>query len=230
MRVVLLTVLLSLAGCAAPGRDARPQEPAAPPAQPATAAAAPAEDWAVTSSRLEIRVYSEGPLKRLGHDHVIVSEALGGRVELRETLEASRFELALPLDSLVVDDPAARARAGPAFAEPVPPEDRAATRRNMLGESVLDAAARPVLGIAAEEISGSAGQLVARVRVSLGGEEHLVTAPFSLVREGGVLRAESSFTVTHAALGLEPFSIALGALRVADGIGIGLRLEARPAT
>jgi hypothetical protein len=48
--------------------------------------------------------------------------------------------------------------------------------------------------------------------------------------EGDRLRVHANLRLRHADLGLVPFSIALGALRVRDDIEIDCQLEARRAT
>jgi hypothetical protein len=228
MRKFLWPFLLLLAGCALPPRQA-PVTPS-PEAPPPAAAVQPSETWNVVSSHLEVRVYRDGPMQKLGHNHFVTSDALEGTVALREPLTKSGFELRLPLESLVVDDPQARSGAGADFASPVPDKDREATRHNMLGESVLDAAKQPVLRLAAEEFSGAPGSYQARVHVGMRGAEHVVTVPFTLTIEAGRLSAHANFKLTHADLGLVPFAVALGALRVRDDLEIDLRLEARPAS
>src|SRR5690606_11898925 len=119
-----------------------------------------------------------------GHDHLITSQAMAGEIAMRTPLTASGFDLRLPLDSLVVDDPEARSRAGGPFAAPVPVKDREATRRNLLGDRVLDAARQDAIRLTAESISGGPGGYEARVRVSLAGQEHVLSAPFTLTVDG----------------------------------------------
>ena len=229
MRKFLWPVALLLAACVVPPRA----PPAAPPpetpagAAPPAAAALPSEHWTIAASHLEVRVYRDGPMQKLGHNHLITSEALEGSIELREPLTNSSFEIRLPLESLVVDDPQARSTAGSEFANPVPQKDRDGTRRNLLGEHLLDAARQNVIRLTTEELSGEPGALQARVRVSLRGEEYVVAAPFSLNIEGDRLESHANFRLTHADIGLVPFTVALGVLKVRDDIEIDLRLEAR---
>ena len=225
MRKFLYPVLLILAGCAAPPRG---EAPPAVPSEPAKAEeAAPAESWKVVASRLEVRVYRDGPMQKLGHNHLIISEALEGEIMLRKPLTETGFDFRLPLDSFAVDDADARTAAGGEFAAPVPPKDRDATRRNMLGDKLLDSARQDAIRLTAEEISGEPGSYQARVRVSLKGEEHVVTAPFTVTIDGDALNAHAAFRLTHAELGLVPFNVALGALKVRDDFEVELRIEAR---
>jgi len=226
MRKFLPLVFFLVAGCAAP-----PQVPPAAAPPPARAAESlPYVAWDVVASRIEVRVYRDGPMLQLGHNHVITSDALAGIIELRDPWTQSGFTLELPLATLVVDDPEARAGAGAEFASPVPEKDRAGTARNMLGPAVLDAARQAVLHLTAGGISGGPADYMARVRVGLRGEERAIDVPLTVSFEGDRLRIHASVRLHHADLGLVPFSVALGALRVRDDFEIDCRLEARRAT
>jgi hypothetical protein len=227
MRKFLWPIMLLVAGCATPPRgEAPPSTPA--PAQPAPAApAAPGEAWNVTGSRLEVRVYRDGPMQKLGHNHIITTDKLEGEITLRDPVVATGFTLRVPLESFVVDEAAARAAAGGDFTAPVPAQDAEGTRRNMLGEKLLDAAQHPVMTLASESISGEPGSYQAAVRVSLAGTEHVVTAPFTVTVEGEGLKAHAAFRLRHADVGLTPFTAALGALKVRDDFDVELTLEAR---
>jgi len=229
-RLLFILLPLAIAACASPPRGQTPAPPAPPAALEAPAPAAGAELWQVTSSQLEVRVYRDGPMQKLGHDHLITSDRIAGEVELREPLATSRFVLRLPLDSLAVDDPAARSRAGGQFEAPVPEKDREATRRNLLGERLLDAARQGEILLTADSVTGGPHNFEARVRVSLAGHEHVLAVPFALTIDGERLVAHADLHLTHADLGLVPFAVALGALKVRDDFEVGLTVEARPRT
>lgn len=223
MRKFLPFLALLAAGCAAP-----PQVPA-PAAAPGPAApdARPFEAWDVVASRLEVRVYRDGPMQKLGHNHVITSAGLSGVIELREPRTESGAEIALPLESLVVDDAGARAEAGDDFASPVAEPDRAGTRRNLLGAAVLDAARQPVIQLSLEGLAGGPEDYEARVRVGLRGEERVISAPVTMAVDGERMQVHARLRLRHADLGLVPFTAALGAIRVRDDIELDCRLEAR---
>jgi hypothetical protein len=166
-------------------------------------------------------------MQRLGHDHLVTSQALAGRIALAEPLTKTSFELTLPLDSLVVDDEQARAAAGGIFAAPVPDKDREATRRNLLGDRLLDAAAQDTLRMTSESLTGGPGRYQARGGVSFAGREGGVAGGGAVTVRGDRLEAHADFRLTHADLGLEPFTVALGALRVREDFDVDLTLEAR---
>jgi len=223
MRKFLIALAALACSCALPPKAPPPAVPVAP----STVPAGPYQGYEVISSRVEIRVYRDGPMAQFGHDHVITSDALNGAIQLREPRRDTSFKLELPLASLVVDDPAARSAAGPEFAKEVPPADREATRHNMLGTALLDAARQPVLHLTAESLEGGPQEYLAQVRVGLRGEERIIGVPLSVQADGETLSVHASFKLRHVDLGLTPFSIALGALRVRDDIGVDCRLEAR---
>jgi len=225
MRKFLWPAVLILAGCAIPPREEVP--PTAPVPVPAERPAAPGEAWTVVNSQLDVRVWRDGAMQKLGHNHVITTDRVTGTIELREPLAASSFELSVPLESLVVDDDAARSRAGAEFSAPVPEKDRDGTRRNMLGDKLLNSALQPDMRLASESIAGESGQYEAKVRVSLAGSEHVVTAPFTVTVEGDHLEAKAAFHLTHEDVGLVPFTVALGVLKVRDDFEVDLTLEAR---
>jgi hypothetical protein len=223
MRKFLIAVFALLFGCALPPRI----PPAAAPSVAVAVPSGPFERYEVVASHVEIRAFRDGPMATLGHNHLISSDALTGTIDFRDPASDTRFTLELPLASLVVDDPALRSTAGPDFVKEVPQADRDATRRNMLGPYVLDEARQPVLRLGVESMDGGPTQFQAQVRVGLRGEERIVSVPVSVQVDGDRLSAHSSFKVHHADLGLTPFSVALGALRVRDEIEIDCRLEAK---
>lgn len=225
MRKFLAPILLILTACAAP-----PQQPPPAAPQPAPApAAGPAEAWEVTGSRLEVRLYRDGPMAKFAHNHLVTSTAVTGRIDLRNPRTSSTFRLELPLDSLAVDDEQARAAAGPDFAAPVPVKDREGTRRNMLGEQLLHAARQPVLLLTADGITGGPENFSVQLRVGLRGEERVIAVPVTMATEGERLHLHANVKLRHADLGLVPFTAGLGAIKVRDDFEIDCRLEARRA-
>lgn len=226
MRKFLIALFALVCGCALPPKVAPPAAPRAP----VTAPAGPFERYDVVASHVEIRVYRDGPMAQLGHNHLISSDALTGSIQLRDPVSDTRFALELPLDSLVVDDPALRAAAGPDFAKEVPQNDRDGTRRNMLGASVLDAARQPVLRLSVDSLAGGPVEFQAQLRIGLRGEERVVAVPLTVQAGGGKLSAHAAFRLHHADLGMTPFTVALGALRVRDEIELDCRLEAERAS
>jgi hypothetical protein len=220
----LAALVLALSGaCAVPPA----QEPSPRTAPPRPAAAGPGIAYELVESEVTVRVYRDGPLAQFGHNHVIASTGLTGRLELREPQTSTRFELELPLATLTVDEPLRRAAAGDEFAVEVSAIDRDGTRRNMLGTALLDAVRFPVLRLESLAMETGPGAYRVTTRVSVAGRERDLVVPVSIELAGDALSAWGEFKVTHADLGLTPFSAAMGALRVREDMLVSFRLAAR---
>ena len=102
----------------------------------------------------------------------------------------------------------------------------AGTRDHMLGAQLLDAAHYPAIHLQSEQIRSQPDGLYLSARITV--REHTVTldVPLALQRSPDQLIASGEFDLTHAELGLTPYSVALGALRVADRMHVRYRLVA----
>jgi len=115
VRARWLAALFAMAGCVALSACAprRAEAPAPGPATQATRATVPAgaREFAVDpdASVVTMLVRRGGKLSGLGHVHVVTSADESGRVWFGTTPDLSGFEVRVPVDAFVVDDPAARA-------------------------------------------------------------------------------------------------------------------------
>jgi polyisoprenoid-binding protein YceI len=177
-------------------------------------------------SVVSIRVYRSGPMAKLGHNHVITSAEESGFAWRGPTPAESGFELRIPVSKLVVDDPAARAAAGPDFEGPVPESAREGTTKNLLRPEVLDAAQFPDVTVRASGLGGTWQDPVAQADVTLKGVTRRVEVPLDLAEAGGTLTARGSFRLRQTEFGMVPFSVAGGAIQVADEIVLAFEIVA----
>ncbi len=177
------------------------------------------------ASELRLLVYRDGPLARVGHNHVMVSRALEGALALVEPLAATRLQVRLPAATLEIDPPALRAEEGEAFAAEVSDEARSGTRENMLGPRVLDAETYPFVDVFLESLRGPLWSADATLRIRLRDREQVKLVPVTLRETATAIEASSSFSITHAELGLSPFSVLGGGLRVGEEVRIRARLS-----
>ena len=177
-------------------------------------------------SALIVKVYRAGPLAALGHNHVVTSASTDGFVYLADDLANARADFIVPVESFVVDDPAARTAAGPDFATQPTASDIAGTREHMLGSDLLDAAAFPYISV--HVAPAHVGAQSTRVNVSIDVHGKTATLPVDVEwhRTGDQLSIVAEFSVDHATLGLAPYSLFGGALRVADSIDVRIALVA----
>jgi hypothetical protein len=226
---VLLALVLS--GC-----PLRPHVPTAPP-QVAAETPAPHEgvpyDIVADESLLTIRVYRGGTLASAGHNHLIALRALTGTVYVPADVMRTSFEAHIPVAAFTVDEAALRAQEhSPDFPPDVPDTAREGTRRNMLGEALLDSEHSPQIVLRAVRLSEAGGEaraVLARVQTTLRGEVRTISVPVRYQFAAGVLIASGEAALRQSELGLTPFSALLGALQVQDEMRVRFRIVARAA-
>jgi hypothetical protein len=216
---------LLCAGCGAPASRQSAPHGAINPASP-KGIAGPIYRIDSSQSELRILVYRAGPMAMLGHNHVIVNRTLGGWVRYAGTVPEASFALTVPDVGFVIDDDGARREEGADFAEEPPEEAKSGTMRNMQGPAVLDSAQFPDITVRSVMVTGAQGEFTATVAVSVAGHESTLEVPFTLEMSPGRLIASGTLWVRQSALGLTPFSVLLGALRVRDDMRVKFRFIA----
>ena len=182
------------------------------------------------ASWIRILAWPDGPLKRLGHHHVISHHGISGSVLVAEDPLDSTFSLEISVAGLVVDDPESRALEGAEFQGEVPREDVEGTRANMLGERLLHGEAFPMIQIRSGSIEGSLPDvdIVATIVVKGAANTLRFPARIELTDEAFVARGE--IELAHAAFGLSPFTAMGGALSVRDLLVLKYEIAGAPAT
>jgi polyisoprenoid-binding protein YceI len=219
IRVAVAVRGVSLSACGTPRpRPSAPQPPTEP--APALQSLPPAGAYQIDSNNSELRilVYRAGPLANLGHNHVIVSRAVTGLVQVGSSISASSFSIQVPLESFAVDEPEARREEGGDFPGDIPEDAKAGTRRNMLSATMLNAAEFPQVTVKSVALSGTLDSLSADLMISVAGREATISVPFTLQGDAHALTAAGSMELRQTALGLTPYSLLHGALQVQDAM------------
>ena len=227
----LLACIALLVGCtAAPTGPA----PGAAPAPRAAVAPAPIAGAPQTyrldpaASTLHILVYRGGPMARLGHNHVVSSPNLQGRVWQGAALEDAGFDITVPVNDLVVDDNAARAAEGEDFPLNVSEDAKQGTKANMLRDTLLDGARYPEIRITSVRIQGDTTTPMVTAALRIRDQTRQVTVPVTLQTTDGGLRVTGGFEIKQSDFGITPLSLAMGALLVVDAVKIKFALVAMP--
>jgi hypothetical protein len=221
----LLSLAVLLTACApAPERPAPAVETSLPAPAPA-AARRFLLDAAV--SEVLVLVYRGGRLAKFGHNHVIRLRKLEGWLDLAEPLGDSRLALSFPAGAMELDDPELRAEQGAGFESPLRPADIAATRRNMLGPALLDAARYPRIQVQGRMLGGQPPGLEMELTFQVRGHISRLRLPLQVEFGAGLLRAEGELELPQTDLGLTPFSLLMGALVVEDRMLLKYRLVMR---
>jgi len=227
IRRLLLAGVLALSAC----------RTAPPPPSPPVIEAAPAP--AVVPERIEhyrvddqasqvlILVYRDGRMARLGHNHLLRVRQLSGEVVVPKEMANTTFTLEFPVAALSVDEKALRAEQGEDFKATIDPASIDGTRDHMLGEKLLDAVHFPVIRLQSGPLSAQGDQWTASLSITVRDHVSTVLVPISLNMDPDSLTASGEFDLTHAQLGLTPYSVGLGAIRVAEIMHVRFRVLAR---
>ena len=177
-------------------------------------------------SVVTLHVHRAGRLAKLGHNHVITSTSETGHAWTNGTLAASGFEVRVAVNELVVDEPAARAAAGADFPGELPESARDGTRTNMLRAEVLDGERYPEIVVRAVSLGGTWDQPTVTASVAIKDHTRSVDVPLAVVRTDDAIVARGAFRVLQSDFGITPFSIAGGAIAVADAVEISFEIHA----
>jgi len=224
---VFLALQLSLDACRTHGAHNQPPTVAARTAgQISSPVAVTHYTIDARRSQVLVLVYRDGPMGHLGHNHVIAVRELSGSVVMPQDQMQSAFQLEFPVESMSIDEPQLRAQEGAEFESTLDEAAIAGTRDHMLGTALLDSKQYPRIHLQSEQIRGGADGLIARTRILVRDTTALVEIPLTLQHTDEEIIVSGQFDLTHTQLGLTPYSVALGALRVAERMHVRYRLIA----
>lgn len=178
-------------------------------------------------SEIHWRIYKAGAFSRFGHNHVIAVAAPSGAIEVAERMSESSISIEFAVDELIIDEPELRAKYGEDFASEPTDEDIAGTRSNMLTEQVLNGDVFPTISVTGTGLSDIGENQMIELTMSLLGRGVELTVPVDVSFDGNHLRAQSEFRLLHSELGMEPFSVMMGALQVAPEIDFTVDIRAK---
>lgn len=178
------------------------------------------------TSEIQVLVYRSGALARLGHNHVIGFANISGEIVLGATLVDSSVNLVFAVAESEVDQPEARRAAGDAAFGEVGEKARAGTRKNMLGEALLNAEKFPVVNMNSIEIFGVIPNLALAMEIGIVGQVIPMEVDAVVEFDSGNLVATGVFQVRQSDLGLKPLKLLLGLLAVRDEMDVMFRIHA----
>jgi hypothetical protein len=225
-RLLLAASLLSFAGCHVFQAEPPPASRTWPELNTAGA-----QQYRIDPARsaIQLKVYREGMLAKLGHNHVITASRIEGAVYLRDPVATSAFELTFPVGALLIDRPEDRRRAGSDFSGNIPAAHIRGTRDNLLGPHVLQADRFPEVALRSLGAQRRGQQLTWRVAVRVRDRISEISVPVTVRRSDRQLIAEGAVQLSQTALGLKPFCVLSGKLCVRDAIDAEFYLVAAAA-
>jgi len=177
-------------------------------------------------SEIRVLVYRGGLLGVFGHNHVLSTNDITGRIELAGELGSSSVELTIPVESFEVDIETIRHEEGDAFKNRVSDEDKRGTRDNMLDAKLLNSTDFSDITIRSQSWVGELPDVRVKSNVTVAGRTNHLEFPASVSVTDDRIVVTGNFALTHEQIGLEPFTAILGGLRVRDEMGIKFLITA----
>jgi len=174
-----------------------------------------------SKSLIQVHVYREGALAKMGHDHVVASREVRGYALLPADPAQARADFYFPVAALSMDEPELRRSAG--FASEISADDMENTRLRML--RLLGAEKHPFAKIRAVRAAGTPPDLVLDAELTLHGVTRTLSLPAQLTVEGGRFSVEGETDIRQTDYGVTPFSVLGGALAVKDPLRVIFRIE-----
>jgi len=172
-------------------------------------------EFTYNESYFHVLIYSDGVLKGLGHDHVIAATNWLGNYEIKNNGDLKIY-MKIDVASLDVDDVKNRAK-HPYLSKKAQPSEKAVhgTKQNMLSKNILDAKNYPYIRTI---IVGNINTRQIKIDISIKDHKAEVSTKFDLECANGVVKAKGNFRFNHADLGLRPYSVFFGSIKVAEPI------------
>ena len=193
--------------------------PAPTAAQPIMYTFDTAESWLV------VKLTKTGIAAALAHDHSVRASTFSGSITYDPNdASACQVEITIPVEELVVDEPADRQRLD---LEDGPGEkNRAKIKKSMLSKKQLWAEDHPTITYQSTTCEVSGDQMMATGNLTIRGVTKEITTPLRISIEDARFTVEGQFTVNHTDFGFKPYSAALGTIRNADPLEFHLSLVA----
>jgi len=231
----LIVAPLSLIACHStptartPAKAAAKQSSGTANGTEAAGASAVRARYAIDAQRSEVLVlvYRDGPMGHLGHNHVIAVRSLSGSISIGSDPLQSSFTIDFPVDAMSVDEPQLRTREGPDFDTTLDEAAIAGTRDHMLGASLLNASSYPTIHLQSGGLRNATDGMHIMTDITVRTTTARVDVPVSgWHSDDREFTVSGEFDLTHSQLGLTPYSVALGALRVAERMHVRYQLLA----
>ena len=181
-----------------------------------------------STGSLRVLLYKDGPLRALGHDHVLRAPIFEGRVEFSGS--AAELTLSINARALQIDENSARAAEG---LPSISAKDQAKINDGMRGSKGLDVERHPSITFRSSMIELVAGEKdlwLLTGQFTLHGSSQTIDFPVTVADGLGGGRWFTGYVrLRPSEYGVKPFSVFGGAVRLKDEALVRFTLLGRPA-
>jgi polyisoprenoid-binding protein YceI len=155
-----------------------------------------------------------------GHRHAVLASEWSADLRMNfDDLSHSSATITVPTDTLVIDSPTARQKAG--LGKGPSNSDVRTIQMRMLSSEVLDSAQYPQIKFTATGIKAQgSGQLQVTGNMQIHGRLHPVTVQVRFRSDGQQTEFDGEFNIRQTDYGIKPESVAGGAIKVKDSITV----------
>ena len=185
--------------------------------------------WTLSPSPTALQVLVTYDRKALmkGHDHVLAPERFTGTVTWDVSdVSTCAVNLSFPVTALRVDPAGTRAQHG--YEGATPDGDKAKIRANAIGKQQLDASSYPSIGFTSTSCTPQSGGTLVRGHLTAHGVKVPVEAAMKVSVTQDTFRATGRFQLSHADLGMKPYTAVRGALRNAPQLTFHIDVSGTP--
>ena len=185
------------------------------------------ENYSISSetSWIKVLIYPDGPLKHLGHHHVISHQNIRGSVQFASDPIDSIISLEFAVNEFTVDDYELRMQEGGDFDGEVPQKDIDGTKQNMLSEKLLSSTEYPNIKIKSKSIEGQFPDYEVHSVVNIKDRDFNLIFPAKVSYDNKSFVSKGEINLSHDMLGLTPFSAAGGLLTVRDLMVVSYKIS-----
>lgn len=183
------------------------------------------------ASQVRIHVFRGGRLAKVGHNHVLGVERLGGHVFVpTDGIAGAGLDLAFRIDDVAIDKPEWRTPLGPEFASTPSASDIAGTRANML--KAIEAERFPVITMRSASVGGAFPMLAVKLAIQWHGQTKELDVPVRVgrPRADSPLRAQAALVLRQSDFGITPFAVLGGLLAIQDELTVDVDVSALAAS
>jgi polyisoprenoid-binding protein YceI len=170
--------------------------------------------------RMILRTSRTGLGRRAGHDLAVEATNWWGEVSVDAAdPAASRVSVVVEVDSLAV-------REGTGGLKPLTDDNRAEIVATLRGDQLLHTDKYPTITLTSTGASGTAEKFVVEGDLTIVGQTRPITVDCAFI---GEQRVRGTTTVVQSRWGITPYSAFLGALKLADEVGVEFDTALVPA-
>lgn len=172
------------------------------------------------NTTIDVLVLKKGVLSILGHNHVISTSKISGRLAINKSKPLqSKFNITIPVVALIVDDINRRKHYKNYFSKLISNQARQSTRSNML-KKIFDPDNYPKITIQSSQIIDDGLNYKVNMWVSINGVKRLIESKVQLKRTPATISIIGKTVLDLKQFNIKPVSAALATIKIKNTLPV----------